>query len=42
VPFKFTGKIYKVTVDLKPRDKASAHAAEAGQGTDAINKQLQD
>ena len=42
VPFKFTGKIYKVTVDLKPQDKTSADASKAAQFVDAIHKSLQD
>ena len=42
VPFKFTGKIYKVTVDLKPQDKTSADASKAAQVVDAIHKSLQD
>jgi arylsulfatase len=42
VPFKFTGKIYKVTVDLKPQDKTSADASKAAQLVDAMNKSLQD
>src|SRR5262249_16322084 len=41
VPFKFTGKIYKVTVDLKPQDKTSADASKATQLVDAVNKSLQ-
>jgi hypothetical protein len=37
VPFKFTGKLDTVTIDLKPQDKASAAASNEARKIDAAN-----
>ena len=38
VPFKFTGQIDSVTIDLKPQDKASADESEKAQQGATIEK----
>jgi arylsulfatase A-like enzyme len=42
VPFKFTGKINKVTIDLKPMDAATARENKKRQGEVAVAKGMQD
>jgi arylsulfatase len=42
IPFKFTGKIHRVTVDLKPAAVAEAVDAEKARPESAIRKQLAD
>jgi arylsulfatase len=42
LPFKFTGTIDKVTIDLKPIAPATAQENEKRQGEAALAKALQD
>lgn len=42
VPFKFTGKINKVTIDLKPMEAATALANKKAQSAAALAKGMQD
>jgi arylsulfatase len=42
VPFKFTGKIAKVIIDLKPMEKATAQQTEKAQREATLAKALQD
>ena len=42
VPFKFTGKIAKVTIDLKEMKTADQEGAEQSRKEDALKKALSD